>query len=196
MKKLLVLVIALSLMLGGAVAFAYDEGGEINIKESSFGSASDPVRVYQLVRYPNFGPTIGTSLSAGDVVIWDLISDDGVTVNIIGPGAISASNDAVAGVVVGAIPTADNQASSAAADIGRRNWGYIQTYGLGSAYLDKGAHTAGLGIRASTSARQAGPISVATATTAVGAGYGSLGFAMDTCAAGTEAKTDVFIRCR
>lgn len=130
MKKLLYsFLIAFSLFAGG-VGFAYDDGGLIANIESSGGYADDAIRIIQLVRYPEIDPRRpdgNVGISAGDVVVWDTVSDDGVTVNLIG---VTGSIDSVAGVVVSAtIPTAD-ASGTAAQTTGRRNWGYIQTYGL------------------------------------------------------------------
>lgn len=131
MKKIYSFLLVATLLLGmGGVAFAYDDGGAVNVKETSGGSPADAVRVYQLVRYPAVdagGPE--NSLSAGDVVVWDTNSDDGVTVNSTHKATMSC--DAVAGVVVSTVLTGDvnSSTSSAAGDLGRKNWGYIQTYG-------------------------------------------------------------------
>ena len=126
MKKLIYSFIITSFLLGGGVAFAYDDGGLVNKIESSGGYADDAVRVLQLVRYPEIDPN-RPSISAGDVVVWDTISDDGVTVNYLDK---AGSVDSVAGVIVSAtIPTAD-ASGTAAQTTGRRNWGYMQTYGL------------------------------------------------------------------
>ena len=130
MKKLIYGFLIASMLFGGGVAFAYDDGTVINTKEESGGYASDPVRVYQLVRYPETSAgdsNINNALSTGDVVVWDCVSDDGVTVNVL---LASNSQDAVAGVVVSANISTDQIATSASEDVGRRNWGYIQTYGF------------------------------------------------------------------
>jgi hypothetical protein len=139
MKKLILsLFLALS-FVGAGQAFAYDEGGKVNVKEASGGSVADPVRVYTLVRYAEIAAN-DPALSAGEVVAWDTVSDDGVTVGKIGD---AGSSDAVAGVVVSTtIPTAD-ATGTAVESIGRRNWGYIQTYGLCTKAMVKGTIAAG-----------------------------------------------------
>ncbi len=124
MKKLIISLVAVTFLVCG-MAFAYDEGSDINQREISGGTASDPVRFIQLVRNPEVGDDVA-SLSAGSVVVWDINSDDGVTINVV--TAAGQSNDAVAGVTVGSIPTSDG-ARTAANSVGRREWGYIQTYG-------------------------------------------------------------------
>jgi hypothetical protein len=145
MRKLL-FVFALLVSFCGSAFAAYDEGTAIHNKELSKGSAADPVRVYQLVRYPANGAN-DTSISGGEVLFWDVVSDDGVTINrfsavqngsavAINTGA--TSSDSVAGIAVGTFLTADT-ASSAANSIGSRNWGYVQTYGLTTAMVQSTA---------------------------------------------------------
>ena len=200
------LVLALSVLFGivSGVGYAYDDGGVLHQTEKSGGTAADPVRVIQLVRNPMFtavgqaggDATYSQSLSSGDVVLWDLISDDGVTVNIVGEGGISVSNDAVAGVVVSStIRTADGVSQSAVADIGKRNWGYIQTYGYFSgAHVDASAITAGDGLKASSTTRKAGT-GAWVGVNATGTGNnGSIGFAFDTSS--SVGNAEVFVRTR
>lgn len=143
MRKLLILALVL---LSSALAFAYSDDGQVNLKESSGGLASNPVRVYTLVRYPQSDP-IGAKLSAGDVVLWDTVSDDGVTVNVFGQ---AGSVDSVAGVVVSAtILTQDGTgALSADTSLGFRNWGYIQIYGFNDNAKVKGSGTTTVSVTA------------------------------------------------
>lgn len=147
MKKFFSLLLC-ALLIGGALpnAYAYNDGGNVNQKEVSGGSPSDPCRVYQLVRYGEVGVNM-PSLSSGDVVSWDVISDDGVSVNKGGYLSTAfVSADAVAGVVVSlTIPTADST-GTASESIGKRNWGYIQTYGLNTDCQVSAAMNAGEGL--------------------------------------------------
>lgn len=186
MKKLLSLI-ATGLLLASSMAFAYSDGGLINVKEMSGGTSADPVRVYRLVRYPEADAN-GTSLTAGDVVVWDCVSDDGVTVNVL---ASTASTDAVAGVVVATIATGEvgSAGNTAVQDIGKRNWGYIQVKGLCTfVNVAPAGGSAGVSVVASGTARNA------RATVAFGAlGGGTprlLGFAYDAPAAGPN---DIYI---
>jgi len=186
MKKLFYSFLLASFLIGGGVAIAYNDGSAVNNKEASGGSAADPVRVYTLVRYPNT-TDVGVALSAGDVVIWDCVSDDGVTVNLV---TVAGSSDAVAGVVVSStIPTAD-QANTAAGDIGRRNWGYIQTYGVNSTVnIISGPAVAGQSLIASDTARYAtSGVTVQAATQ-----KRTLGFAYDASSSG---QSEAFIMTR
>lgn len=188
MKKLILsLFLALSL-IGGGQAFAYDEGGKVNVKEASGGSSADPIRVYTLVRYAEVAAN-DPALSAGEVVAWDTVSDDGVTVGKIGD---AGSTDAVAGVVVSTtIPTADST-GTAAESIGRRNWGYIQTYGICNSAMVKGSIAAGQALVADdVNAGYAAGIPNGTASRA-----GSIfGFAYDASSAAASGA-EIFIKNR
>lgn len=190
MRKLFAALLVTALALGGGMAFAYDEGTEANVKLKGAGPGFSPVRVYQLVRYANQGNDVA-SLGNGDVVIWDPVSDDGVTIDLVGSHTdISTSSDAVAGVVVGTIPTSDLTGNTVSGDYGQRNWGYIQVYGLHTGVkVDASDIAAGEGLRASATANRAG------ATDApAGEGAGSLGFAFDAKAGGSNGTIEVFIR--
>lgn len=148
MKKLFAFIATLAL-LGGVAFAAYDEGTAINNKEKSAGNPSTPVRVYQLVYYPEVHANVA-SISAGEVLFWDIISDDGVTVNrpaVLTKSTGATSADSVAGVAVGAIPTCDT-AAGASSSIGSRSWGYIQTYGPNSATLVSSTVAAGQALEA------------------------------------------------
>lgn len=186
MKRLLSLF-AIGFLLAGGVAHAYSDGGLINVKEQSSGANSDPVRVYRLIRYPETDAN-GTSLTAGDVVVWDCVSDDGVTVNVI---ATTNSADAVAGVVVATIATGEvgSAGNTAVQDLGKRNWGYIQVKGFCSfVNVAPAGGAAGVSVVASATARNARAVA-----TPVGSGVGTqrlLGFAYDAPAAGPN---DVYI---
>lgn len=144
-KKLSFIVLALSLMSGLAFA-SYDEGAYIHNVERSKGSPADPTRVYMLVHYAVNG-TSTAGLTEGDVVVWDCVSDDGVTVAITGS---TSSVDAVAGVLVGNLPTSDT-AGTAAQNIGNRNWGWIQTYGHCAKIKTLATVVAGQALKASSS---------------------------------------------
>jgi hypothetical protein len=130
MKKFFVLfVIAALLVAGGSVAYAKpgigQNGGDISTKAYDWS----PERTFRWVR---FIPTVGAgkaadlpSLTADSIVIWDTVSDDGCTVT-----TTTTSNDPrVAGVVLYAIETPDVVGQLVSADNGKRNWGWLQTYG-------------------------------------------------------------------
>ena len=181
MKRLLSFVAILSLVSG--MAYAYDADGNVNVKRSMDGApASVAYREYQLVRYANNGAN-SPSLSAGDVVVGNCVSDDGITVDLAGA---TNSVDAVRGVVVSStIPTCDVTGTTAVTDFGRRNWGYVQVKGLCTTVNVLSGPTVGSSLVASASARYAGaPISG-------NSGQRFLGFAYD--ASGSGNANDVYI---
>ena len=197
MKKFLFSILLAISLVGSGLAFAYNDGGAVNNKEMSNGSPADPVRNYVLVRWPEVTTgdsqlATGNALSAGDVVVWDCLSDDGVTVNI---SSVISSADAVAGFVVATITQDTVAAVSAVADIGHRNWGFVQNYGpILAGAKTSGTLTAGQAIAPGSGnlARYAVPAqgTVTQTNTRV-----IFGFAYD-AESGTNTAADVFVRNR
>ena len=183
MKKLIISFLAIAFLLGGGVVYAFRDDGNPHQLRASGATDADPVRIYQLVRYAEDGAN-SVKLTAGDVVVWDCVSDDGISVNIY---SAVQSVDAVAGVVVSPeIPTADNTAgTSAVSDLGHRNWGYIQVYGYcAKVNMQSGSAVVGSAIIASGTVAREG-------TAVGGAFHRILGFAYD---ASEEGQTsDVFV---
>jgi len=173
----------LALLLSAGVAMAYDQPVDPGLVEHGGSSAAEGVKVYRLVRNPVVLANTG-SFSSGEVVVWDTVSDDNVTVNYPSRVGITGSSDAVAGVVVGTIPTADST-GTAVTDLGKRNWGYIQIYGKALASVDGTGITVGRGLRAS----QFDGAFVAAETT----DSGGVAFAYDTT---TTGQIEVFVRNR
>lgn len=195
MRKLILSLFGLVMACGVAFA-AYDEGAAIHNRESSKGSAADPVRVYQLVRYGEVGVNV-PSISAGEVVYWDVVSDDGVTINrlaYLGTATGAASTDSVAGIAVGAIPTSDN-ASSAANSIGSRNWGYVQTYGPCSTAMVKASVTAGQALAASDTLIEGAYVIGVTSANGANKAGSIFAFALDTVSA-TSNSNEIFVKNR
>lgn len=189
MKKLFRFVLTLSVLLGigsGSV-YAYDADGNPNTKREISGApGSIAYREYQLVRYAENGPN-GTSLSQGDVVVGDCVSDDGITVAVAGA---TNSVDAVRGVVVSVtIPTCDVTGTTAVIDFGRRNWGYVQVKGLCTKVNMFGSNLAPAGSSVVASATARNAVS-ATATQGQG-GVKILGFAYDTAVAGNSNEVNI-----
>ena len=182
-KQIFALFAILSLVSG--YAYAYDADGNANTKREIAGApAYSAYREYQLVRFANRGENV-PSLSAGDVVAADCVSDDGVTVAI--PGTTNSA-DAVRGVVVSAtIPTCDVAGTTAQTDFGRRNWGYVQVKGLCTKInMDTTDIAAGASFRCATTTKYATSMSNVYAP-----GQKIMGFAYDT---GTLSNTnDVYI---
>jgi len=185
MKKMLFVFIALLTLV--SPAFATQDEGTVgpNEKRETGALGYVPYKEIQLVRWgENMPSPLNGNLSAGDVVVWDCVSDDGVTI-----GLVSATNsvDAVAGVVVSTrIQSADTTGTTPGIDYGRRNWGWIQVKGFTTDINMVGGPAAGASIVASATARNA--------TAALnGPGQRVMGFAFDASAsgAGAEAMIDL-----
>ena len=127
MRKLLLSFTLLTFAFGG-VAFAVDLPSDVGmIKRATGSSQSTPTRVYKLVRFGS-NTTEGSvqTISAGEAVVYDTISDDGVTIR----RTTTSADVAFAGIAVTSIPTSDALTGTTAADdSGRRNWGYIIVHG-------------------------------------------------------------------
>ena len=179
MKKIksLLLLAVLFGIASGQIAYAYNADGNANTKREIDGApASVPYREYQLVRFAE-NDDVGVQLSAGDVVVRDCVSDDGVTVGLAGT---VGSTDAVVGVVVSpTIKTCDITGSTVITDFGRRNWGYIQVKGYCSTVnITAGPAIAGGELVASETARFA-TARAANAGTVDSSKSRSMGFAYD-----------------
>jgi len=96
------------------------------VKRQVGSRQGDPVRVIKLVRFSTKDPN-GTSVVSGDALVYDTVSDDGVSVRM----TSTSVDGAVAGVVCSStILTADNAQNSAIDANGARNWGWIVVSGL------------------------------------------------------------------
>lgn len=188
MKKLISLVALLAIAGGVAYAQANEGSGPNKKREIEGAPGYLPYKEYQLARYGEANPAISVPLSAGDVVIWDTVSDDGVTVGLVG---IAGSQDAVAGVVVGGnIMTAETAGLTASQDYGRRNWGWIQVKGFSSATNITSGPVASGAIVASTARPR---FATAAPLGAVGTPIAKImGFAYDASSSGSaEANIDL-----
>ena len=172
MKKLLSILTLSTFLFGGGLALAYTEPTDPGVKVNSPEGKHKSYNVYRLVRNPQRHDS-AASFASGDVVLWDTVSDDAVTVNDVSRLGLTTSSDFVAGVVVGSIPTAEGASTVAGDDINRRNWGYIQTYGKALASLDGTVIAVGEGLRASVWNR------AGTAVDATADSGATLGFAFD-----------------
>lgn len=189
MKKLFRFVLTLSVLLGigsGQFVYAYDADGNPNVKrEIAGGLATQAYREYQLVRFALTGASTAP-LTAGDVVVGDCVSDDGITVAV--PGSTNSA-DAVRGVVVSAtINTCDVSGSTPTTDFGRRNWGYIQVKGLCTVC---NLNTAG--IPAGSSIVCAASTKYGTTPVAGNTGQKTLGFCYNTSTNGSANTVDINI---
>lgn len=145
MKKLMIVALLFASAFVGKVAFAgIPEPDNAGIKLRLTGDVqTDPVRVYKLVRNASRDANTG-GIASTDVCVYNVISDDGVTVTL----TLTSADTTVAGIAVTAIATSDAVGSdqSLAGDWGRRNWGWIQVYGPTFARVKAGGtngHVAG-----------------------------------------------------
>ena len=143
MKKIL-LALSLALVVA-APAFAIDDPQLANyvIKRGTGGKQSEAVREVRLVRYSvrnNAGLSATRDLASRDLVVWDTLSDDGVSVRM----TSTSSDGAIAGVVASAtILTADNAQNWVGDADGQRNWGWIIVSGKAVVNLSQGAGSNG-----------------------------------------------------
>jgi len=204
MKKLFVLVLLVSLFIGtSGLVFAGARG--LNMSGDLQGQGklqSDPHRIFRLVRFFQGSGTgaqgnrfIDCEISADSVVCWNLTEDDGVTVMLnqgrslayaAGVLATTCDSEVTAGV-----------GNSAAQDIGKDNWAYLQTYGKcnfindGVAAIEEGAALGtgrAFGSVCSFIASTTGGVNPVT-----GSANGQIGFAYDSIPA-SAAKFEGFIR--
>lgn len=154
MKKLKLLSLALVavMLVGVTPAFA---GGPYNIGEikGTPRKQGEPVRTYKLVRFSTRGPNIA-SLASNDVVIYDLASDDSVSVRT----NTASAEAAVAGIVDMTILTPDSASTSAFDDAGKRNWGYIIVHGPAKAKVTAGGTNGNVAGQGWITSRDAGAI--------------------------------------
>ena len=205
MKKILFVVLAI--LLSASVAFAAPdpthtrgtvEGpGAVGEIRGNGNFPSECYRTFRLVRYANCNAN-DMHISPDNAVIWDTVSDDGVTVML----STTSADSRVAGVAVSHILTADAAGNTAAQDIGRRNWGYIQTYGLCQVSLDEcGGFLVGNAIALGnlnpgkvTGYAGSGTIIEIFGSTDVSADIqGVMGFAMDTATTSSN-NAEVFLK--
>ena len=187
MKRLLVASFAILLMAG--VAFAVQSPGHGD-KLNQGGLPSDPGKIFRLVRYVAVDNDVNAStLTADSLVVWDTVSDDGVTVTT----TTTSGDAAVAGIIPIAIQTPDTLGRTAFQDVGKRNWGWVQTYGLADiwSYSNDSVASANAPICAGNEIGKAGIArSLATGVQA----EVSCGFAYDAVTADLDDE-QVFLKC-
>lgn len=189
MRKLIALIL-LTITFGG-VAFAYDDpANEGTILGTRGGQQGTAVRDYKLVRFASTSQAASVqTISVGEVVVYDTVSDDGITIR----RTTTSGDGAIAGVVVTAIQSSDaSSGTSAQDDAGRRNWGYIQVHGPCSVNVITGGGDGGISAGdVLITSRDSGMAATLTTTDKTG-GAGSYvgirgrgGFFLDAPAAGT-----------
>ena len=186
------LFISLAILLVAGIAFAatpgYRQSPGQGDKLGQGGLQSDPGKIFRLVRYvPAGGTANSATLSADSIVIWDCTSDDGVTVTT----TTTSGDTSVAGIVVKAALTPETLSNTAVQDIGKRNWTWLQTYGLSQVdmYVPDNVVPVKGAIVCSGHVGQATGYLHGQALTAVGVA----GFAMDAAAA-LATNVEVFLR--
>ena len=193
MKKIIVLALVVLLAMGGTTyaqrASSLNPGiGDIMGQK---GLQNEGNKIFYMV---NNDAALPADTVAGSIVIWDTTLDDGVTVNV----TTTSYDSRVAGVLVQATltPEVGTIGNTAAQQRGRRNWGWLQTYGASEVRVETVAgtptiFTVGEAIAPSSTAGEATVYDVLTPT---GVQHGVAGFALD---AGTTGEDDVevFLRC-
>lgn len=152
---------------------------------------SDPGKIFRLVRYvPAAGDANSWTLTKDSIVIFDTNSDDGVTVTT----TTTSYDSRVAGVLAidALTPDAQTNGWSAAASVGRRNWTWLQTYGIAEVYVQNDCATATAGDALATGS-DLGRTCDFLASTDSAVANGNAGFYYDTGAANAD-DVECFIR--
>jgi len=149
----------------------------------------DAHKTFRLVRYmPAGGSSISATLVADSIVIWDCTSDDGVTVTT----TTTSPDSAVAGIIVQQALTAKVLGNTAKQDYAKRNWTWLQVYGLAEVRVNATNNVVS-GDAMGTSAT-AGEADIFVASATESGKNGNAGFFYDaSAAAGDDVKC--FVRC-
>ena len=138
MKKSLSFLLASLFIAQSGFAFTNPTDSTINsVKKGANGRRQgEQAAVIMLVRNPMKSNNLTTlNINSEDAVVYDLISDDGVTVRF----AVASADGAFAGIAVTTILSSDAPAGlSAYDDYGQRNWGYILIHGKCTAKVTAG----------------------------------------------------------
>ena len=192
LNKIVVLFVAILLMAGLAIAATPGRDtspGKGDIMGNVGRYDDDAHKTFRLVRYvPAAGSGNSATLAAESIVVWDIISDDGVTVTT----TTTSYNSAVAGIIVNAALTPQVLGQTAAYDAGKRNWTWLQTYGLAQVRIHTdGPVTAGQAMSTGGAAGEACEFKSSTSDASL---QGNAGFFYDS---GLAAADDVecFVMC-
>lgn len=192
MKKLFAIFAAIILASGVSFAAsipAPDDEGML-LKNTQGGKASDPLKVYQIVRNGLNGQDDST-ISSGAVVIWDTNSADGVTVTT----TTTSADGAVAGILVTDLLTGDAGATSASDDNGRRNWGILQVYGPVSATITAGGSNGAAAKSGLITSSDAGVVTTFESGESDNlTSNKNFGFFLEGAANGTDTSVEVFVK--
>lgn len=142
---------------------------------------SDPHKIFRMVRYvpPTFAGS--ATLAADSIVVWDVTEDDGVTVTT----TTTSHDSTVAGIISVQALTPDVDGNTAAEDRGKRNWTWLQTYGMAQVDIDTTVTSAGEALGTGSSAGHAAPFLPSTSAPTLN---GNAGFFYD---AGATDATDI-----
>jgi len=193
MKKIISIFIVALLVTGSAFAatpgFRLSPGIGENKTSVQGGQQSDPGKTFRMVRYvPAGGSGDSTTLVTESIVIWDLVSDDGVTVTT----TTTSPDSAVAGIIVQAALSPETLGNSAKEDRGKRNWTWLQTHGVSQVRVNAtNGVVAGNSMGTSATAGEA-DIFVASASDATK--NGNAGFFYDTSAKALD-DVECFLMC-
>ena len=140
---------------------------------------SDAHKIFRMVRYVPVTYDGATTLAADSIVVWNLVSDDGVTITT----STTSYDSAIAGITVTQALTPDTDGNTAVQDVGQGNWTWLQTYGSCQVNLATSVTpvTAGDAMATSTVAGESAPF-VSSTTNA--RAQGNAGFFYDAATAG------------
>ena len=137
MKKILIVSLLVFFIAGqafGATPGYRQSPGVGNIPDQG-GQQSDPPKTFRMVRFVQSAHQ-ADNITPDTLVIWQTLSeDDGVTVT-----TSNLSQDGrIAGVVVANGLTQETNGNTVAEDVGKRNWTWLQTYGVAEVTMSTGA---------------------------------------------------------
>jgi hypothetical protein len=143
-KKIMVVIVATLLMAGSVYAIS-----AVNVNNGIYiggnAQAGTPPTEYILVRYVNYRGVNNTDpgVTAGQVLVWDIVSADGVTVSICTSTTAFGAAVPVAGVALTNIATVDVSTCALPATQGAQAWGYMAVRGYAKAKCDNSHTTSG-----------------------------------------------------
>lgn len=193
MKKIISIFLVALLVAGSAFAatpgFRLSPGIGENKTSVQGGQQSDPGKTFRLVRYvPPSGSSASTTLVTESIVVYDVISDDGVTVTT----STTSYDSAVAGIIVQAALTPETLGNTAAQDRGKRNWTWLQTHGLAQVRVHAdGPVTAGDALSVGGTAGEACEFLASASSSGLN---GNAGFFYDSALAAVD-DVECFVTC-
>lgn len=195
-SALFAFALAFLMMIGGAMAAT--PGNQQSPGIGEIKGQGKPVyeahRTFRLVRYvPASGNNDSATLGKYAIVIWDILSDDGITVTT----TTTSGDTTVAGItpVDTLTPDINTLGNTATADEGNRNWTWIQTYGKALVNWESGGGAATAGGAFGTAATAGRANTFTFATTAGSNVNGIAGFVYNTVSGASDGEdTSVFLR--